>query len=328
VPFLSAVILARDEARSIARCIDSLRPHVDEVLVLDTGSVDDTVAIASAHGARVEHFAWVDDFAAARNHALALAEGEWRLVVDADEWLAEGAADLAPLRTGAARRFIGVVAQDNAQSTGQRTTTWLPRLLPRDVTYTGRVHEQPQLLHVTRRTGIRLAHDGYLRGQLDRKAGRNQALLEAALADDPTDVYLRYQLGKEHEVYHRYVEGAREYDAAYAATPVDASWRHDLVVRYLHTLAQAGRSADALDVADVELAHWQHSADFFFVVGEVLLTYASEHPARAVQLLALADDAWSRCLELGDTLELEGAVAGRGSHLAAHNLKVIRGEIG
>ncbi|WGL51922.1 glycosyltransferase [Nocardioides sp. BP30] len=321
------MIIARDESRSIVRCLDSLRDHVDEVLLLDTGSTDGTVALASAHGARVEHFTWVDDFAAARNAALAAATGDWRLVVDADEWLAEGAEELSALRAGRLPSAAGAVVQRNDQTNGQQSTAWLPRLLPRGVRYEGRIHEQPVLSSPAVRTGIVLGHDGYLREQLAVKAERNRALLEAALAADPADVYLRYQLGKDHEVHRRYVEAAQHYDLAYAATPLDAPWRHDLIVRHLFTLSQAGRSGDALDVADAELPRWTHSADFFFVVGDVLLTHAAENPAHAARLLPLAEDAWSRCLELGDTPDLPGAVAGRGSHLAAHNLKVLRGEI-
>jgi glycosyltransferase involved in cell wall biosynthesis len=326
VATISAVVLARDESRSIARCLDSLRVHVDELLVLDTGSVDDTVAIARAHGARVERFAWVDDFAAARNRALELATGDWRLVVDADEWLAEGAEELAAVR-GLAPDFIGTLTVDSALSSGQTAPTLLPRLMPREVRYAGRIHEQPILLHPTRRLAVRLGHDGYLREQLDRKAGRNRALLEAELRAAPGDPYLLYQLGKDHEVHHRYADAVGHYDAAYPVTALDAPWRHDLVVRYLFTLGQAGRAADAIDVIGTELPRWSHSADVHFVVGDVLLTCASQHPELAAQLVPLIDDAWSRCLELGDTLELPGAVSGRGSHLAAHNLVVLRGEL-
>lgn len=324
---LSAVIVARDESRSIARCLDSLRGHVDELLVLDTGSVDDTVAIARGCGARVVHFTWVDDFAAARNAALEAATGDWCLIVDADEWLAAGAEELARLRGGGTPTAPGAVGQLNEQSSGQRGMSWIPRLLPRGVRYEGRIHEQPVLTTPAIRTGIRLGHDGYLREQLAAKSERNRVLLEAALEADPDDVYLRYQLGKDHEVHRRYPQAVQHYDLAYAAAPPETSWRHDLVIRHLFALSQVGRTGDALEIADVELPRWTHSADFFFVVGDLLLSHAVENPTQAEQLLVLAQDAWTRCLELGDTLDLPGAVAGRGSHLAEHNLQVLRGEI-
>jgi len=87
---LALVVIARDEAPRIQRLLDSVAPWVDDMLVLDTGSSDETVQRAVASGARVAHFAWCDDFAAARNAALAQSNADWHLVLDADEWLIEG----------------------------------------------------------------------------------------------------------------------------------------------------------------------------------------------------------------------------------------------
>ena len=101
-------MIVRDEARCLERCLASARPWVDGIVVLDTGSVDATVEIARRHGARVAHFEWIDDFAAARNAALAASDADWRLVLDADEWIAEGGESLAALRRQAAD-FVGQV---------------------------------------------------------------------------------------------------------------------------------------------------------------------------------------------------------------------------
>jgi glycosyltransferase involved in cell wall biosynthesis len=83
---LSVVIIARNEAPRIGRCIDSVR-FATEVIVLDGGSTDDTVAIARAHGARVEVAADWPGFGAQKNRALAMAGGDWILSLDADEWV-------------------------------------------------------------------------------------------------------------------------------------------------------------------------------------------------------------------------------------------------
>ena len=82
---LSMCMIARDSARTLRAALDSIRPFVDEMVVVDTGSVDDTPAIAAACGARVAHFAWCDDFAAARNELLRLAGGEWLFWMDSDD---------------------------------------------------------------------------------------------------------------------------------------------------------------------------------------------------------------------------------------------------
>ncbi len=68
-------------------CLDSVKDFVDEIVVLDTGSSDGTVAIAEAAGARVEKLPWPGDFAPARNAALKFVNGDWVLVLDADEQL-------------------------------------------------------------------------------------------------------------------------------------------------------------------------------------------------------------------------------------------------
>ncbi|MEB3324793.1 MAG: glycosyltransferase, partial [Cyanobacteriota bacterium] len=89
-------MIVRDGASSLAACLASVRDFVDEMVVVDTGSVDDSVAIAEASGAVVHHLPWPGDFAAARNAALRWVTGDWVLVLDADERLRPQA--MAPLR--------------------------------------------------------------------------------------------------------------------------------------------------------------------------------------------------------------------------------------
>src|SRR5437016_1157295 len=86
-PRLSFCAIVRNEAANIVRCLDSVAALVEEKIVVDTGSTDDTVALAEDCGATVSFFAWRDDFAAARNAAVEKATGDWILWLDADEFL-------------------------------------------------------------------------------------------------------------------------------------------------------------------------------------------------------------------------------------------------
>src|SRR5206468_12725392 len=88
-PALSLCMIARDEENNLARCLESVRGIVDEIIVVDTGSTDDTPEIARRYGARVEFFTWRDHFADARNESLKYAHGNWLMWMDADEELAE-----------------------------------------------------------------------------------------------------------------------------------------------------------------------------------------------------------------------------------------------
>jgi (heptosyl)LPS beta-1,4-glucosyltransferase len=88
---VSGVVIAKDEADRIGRCVSSLAALCSEVIVLDSGSRDATVAVATAAGARVERQAWLG-FAAQKNAAIQHASQPWVLLLDADEWLEPAAA--------------------------------------------------------------------------------------------------------------------------------------------------------------------------------------------------------------------------------------------
>ena len=327
---VALVMIARDEAANVVRALASARNHVDELVVLDTGSTDATVELARAAGARVGRFAWRDDFAAARNAALELADADWNVVVDADEWIRDGGPALLELRH-TPPGFVGLLRVDSHfdMPAGIATApSWLPRVLPRGVRYDGCIHEQPVHALPARRLQVVLDHEGYRAAALEAKAGRNGRLLAQALRRAPDDAYLHYQAGKDHDVYERYADAAqafarsRECEAAADAGRI-RSWHHDRLVREIHALKRCGRHEDAVQLAEGEMARWPESPDFFFALGDLLLDWATEQPERAGELLPMIESAWLRCLEIGERPDLEGAVAGRGSVLAASNLAVL-----
>jgi tetratricopeptide (TPR) repeat protein len=84
-PGVSLCMIVKDEEDNLARCLASIKPIVDEMVVVDTGSTDRTRDIAEFFGARVYDFEWINDFAAARNFSISKAKGDWTLIMDADE---------------------------------------------------------------------------------------------------------------------------------------------------------------------------------------------------------------------------------------------------
>lgn len=222
-PLISLAVIARDEAARLPGLLSGHRDLWDEAVVVDTGSRDDTAAVAAEHGARVEHFPWCDDFGAARNAALAACTGRWALVLDADEHIA--AADQPRLRELAANAgLIGFVLPQWNYSDDAAQPGWRPvsadtaaeargacgyvvarqvRLFPVDarIRYRGRIHEsvESDLLAVgatLESLGIPVHHHGHRGDAAAREArlSRNDALLRRKLRESPNDPRTRLEL--------------------------------------------------------------------------------------------------------------------------------------
>jgi tetratricopeptide (TPR) repeat protein len=322
---LNLVMIVRDEARCIRRALESARPHVDAMIVLDTGSVDATRDLAAQAGAQVYDFKWCDDFSAARNAALDQSEADWNLILDADEWL-EGEASALGAQALSGVPFIGQVRVASQMEAAGASQSWIPRLLPRGVRYEGRIHEQPASDLRQIRLPLHIGHDGYLADNLARKGSRNETLLLAEIEAHPQDAYLWMQLAKEYQVRERPPQAAVCYAEALRLCPPEAPFRHALVVRAITAFKTDERLEEALALADAEAANWETSPDFFFAVGDLYLEWASRNPDQALaQHLPVAEFAWKRCLEIGEREDLDSSVAGRGGHMAAHNLAVLYG---
>ena len=98
-PGVSLCMIVKDEEANLARCLASVKPIVDEMVVVDTGSTDRTRDIAEFFGAWVYEFEWSGDFAEARNFSLSKAKGDWILIMDADEII-------SPLDYGRFRKLV------------------------------------------------------------------------------------------------------------------------------------------------------------------------------------------------------------------------------
>ncbi len=209
---LSLCMIVKDEAKVLARCLESVRGVVDEIVVVDTGSADDTGAIAESFGARVLHHPFADDFSAARNASLAAATTPWILVLDADEWLTNesGAALRRAVTAKDAETAAGFFLEfDNDLGGGRSHVCSIVRVFRRDpaIRFQYRIHEQvlpsiidfarPKRLRVPILTDVIVKHDGYLpaRRQSKSKDQRNARLFELQVRDTPDDPYAWYKYG-------------------------------------------------------------------------------------------------------------------------------------
>jgi glycosyltransferase involved in cell wall biosynthesis len=207
-PLVSAAIIVRDEADHLRRCLASIVDWVDQIVVVDTGSVDDSVDVARQFGATLGTFPWTGDFAAARNHALDLSIGRWLLYIDADEIVdpVDRTAVHAELRDHEASIALRVWFRSRpAFSPYREFRLWKHRP---DIRFVGRIHETPvpdirrisadEGLSVDDSALVRLTHYGY-EGDQTKKHRRNLPMLEQRVVEFPNRCYLWNHLGNVRE---------------------------------------------------------------------------------------------------------------------------------
>ncbi|MFN8392745.1 MAG: glycosyltransferase [Bdellovibrionota bacterium] len=258
-PAISLCMIAKDEEQFLEQCIRSVLPIVSETIVLDTGSKDNTVAIARSLGAKVIHRAWTGDFAEARNVSLQYASGDWILVLDADERIAER--DLPDLAALTRDRSICWEFLQRHYSNDHRLSNYFPvrgehpecevghagyfesnlvRLFPNreGLHYRGKVHELVEHSIVDlgkqtiKRTDIRIHHYGHTEAV---KRAKNKGTLytplgQAKVQQNPNDWKNQFELGVEYNNNRLYEKSeqafkrAAELNGAYISTFINLGY--------------------------------------------------------------------------------------------------------
>ncbi len=218
---LSAALIAKNEERFLGGCLESLRGVADDVVVVDTGSDDNTREIAREHGARLFDFPWTGDFAAARNHALEQSQGDWILYIDADERVRPPAPDHLPAIFADTSMVAYFVHFHSAVGLTAYREVRLFRNHPR-IRFEGNMHEtiwpgiqSCQLWHggEVGYSDLVLDHLGY-EGDQTHKHERNLPLLLEALKRDPGKIYHRCHLAQVYAGLGRHAESRAAWEEA------------------------------------------------------------------------------------------------------------------
>jgi GT2 family glycosyltransferase/SAM-dependent methyltransferase/tetratricopeptide (TPR) repeat protein len=208
---LSLCMIVRDNERTIDPCLESIRPWVDEIVVVDTGSTDCTPEVCKSYGARLFEFPWCDDFSAARNESLKHARGEWLFWMDSDDTIpAECGRKLRALADGPhPDKIAGYIMQVHCPAPGDdghvdvTVVDHLKLIRNRpDLRFSGRIHEQ--LLPAIRNAGgdvawtdIYVVHSGseHSPEAFQRKLERDLRILHQELREQPDHPFVLFNLG-------------------------------------------------------------------------------------------------------------------------------------
>ena len=254
-------MIVRDNETTIRPCLESIQPWVDEMVIVDTGSTDATPQISEELGARVFHWPWRDDFAAARNESLKPACGEWIFWMDSD--------DTIPEECGRKLREL-VDGDHDEQVLGYTMQVHCPGKDPTDVTavdhvklfrnrpdlrFEFRIHEQ--IIPAIRRAGGEVAwtdlyvvHSGsdHSPEGRQRKLERDFRLLELELADRPDHPFVLFNLGMTHADAQQHPEAADYLRRCIDVSQPDESHLRKAYALLVSSLSQCGQTDEAWEV--------------------------------------------------------------------------------
>ena len=270
---ISLNLIAKDEAASIGRCLESVEGVVDEMIVVDTGSADDTAQIAASHGAQVLSFPWTDDFGAARNHGLMHCRGDWVLSLDADERLDPDTKHYVREAAATPNVDLWYLRLLNLYPDGESgTEVRLVRLFRRTpgMHYVGRIHEQLMqnlAAAVAGHSQALIHHEGYHPTVMEekQKIARNVRLLELGLKDTENggsamlrSSYLHYWAMNSQgaERLRRLEEFSQYVDTHFDDLKERMAWIPSGLLHYAAALRNAGRRSESADVARRMLAEF------------------------------------------------------------------------
>ncbi|WP_196602436.1 glycosyltransferase family 2 protein [Pectinatus frisingensis] len=284
--FISACVIMKNEEKNIQRYLKYIRPLVNEIIFVDTGSTDNTIDIAQRAGAKVYNFKWCDDFAAAKNFAIEKARGRWIIFLDADEYFPENDGrqvlkyikkyDSDPKVDALACKMTNI-DPDNDEFLSSFYQLRVFRNDP-DMRYLGKIHESLQgrnnkiIQLKVLQDDVQIMHTGYSASNSKEKSKRNLVLLKNEVeknGDDPQ--YFAY-MG---DCYY----GLGDYEKAiyYSRKFIDSGLNMigaeiNPYVRLIDSLFLAGHAnVEILKAVDAAIDKFKTVPDFFVMKSFLLL---------------------------------------------------------
>jgi len=274
---LSACLIVRDNENTIRPCLESIKPWVDEIVVVDTGSKDQTAQICEEMGARVFHWPWRDDFSAARNESIDHARGEWIFWMDSDDTIPEHCGkQLRELADSAhTENVLGYVAQVHCPGMDSMDITAVDHVKlfrnHSDLRFEFRIHEQ--IIPSIRRAGGEVAwtdlyvvHSGSDQTEKGRagKLVRDFRLLEKELADRLNHPFVLFNLGMTHADAKQFESAVEYLVRCIDVTGPEESHLCKTYALLVNALSQLNRNEQAWEVVNNGLKLFPEDKELMF----------------------------------------------------------------
>ncbi len=321
---VSLCMIVKNEEANLERCLTSIKDIVDEMIIVDTGSTDQTVAISESFGAKVYHFPWTNSFSEARNESLKHATKEWILIMDADDEFCKEDKGLLEqlihdnpednnLYFFETLNYCGSFADSNNISVNLN-----PRFFKNNYGfyYEGEVHNQLVNYKNSRKDinlPIRIYHYGYLDNNIKakNKRERNIFLLEEQLKNEPNNKYACFNLANEYFALEDIKKALYFYYKSYEEFSPNIGYGYILMIRIVIANFYLGLYDKAMEFADTGLRYYPKFTDLYFF--QAIIYKAMGKPTLALKSL-------EKCVEMGESPAELKFLYGTGSFKAKYEI--------
>lgn len=320
---LSLTMIVKNESRCLSRCLDSVRDIVSEIIIVDTGSTDNTKEIAKKYNCSIYNFDWEEDFSSARNYAIEKSTGDWNLILDADEYISNDCKETimnfinnpSNQNKVAQVKIVSNFLEDNQEKESQ---SFISRIAPKYTKFSGKIHEQLGVDLKRERINVEIKHDGYF---FIDKSNRNLDLLLSSVKKNPKNCYLLYQTAKTYNIAKKFNEADTFFKKCYKTIDKNAGYRYSLINDYLYNIIHMKKFKEGLSLINEEKEFLSDNPDFHFACGLFYMELVMSDISKYINFFKNIELEYLTCLNLGETKKYD-SVLGTGSFMAAYNLGV------
>ncbi|MGE4214251.1 MAG: glycosyltransferase [Anaerotignaceae bacterium] len=297
---ISLCMIVKNEEKYIEQCLSSVASIVKEIIIVDTGSTDNTLELARRFNPKVFEYPWDSNFGNARNHSLAQATGDWILVLDADEAIySEDLEKLTDIVQTTKSNEIALKFHNfTSEVSEENYNTHIGVRLFKNYCfrYEGAIHEQlvPTNEIISRNpyiTDIRVRHYGYLRSNAgQKKRERNVPIIQKILDENPNDSFQLFNMGNEYMSLDDFNKALYYFEKAYANKNVSLAYCPHLIFRRAACLHYLNRNEESLKIIEEGLKLYPKCTDYEYFRGIIY---------KVLKRYTLAIDSFNKCIAMG-----------------------------
>lgn len=278
---ISICMIVKDESKVLEKCLESIKDYNYEIIIVDTGSSDNTKDIALKYTRNVFDFFWCNDFSKARNFSINKSSNDFILILDADENVIDLDKNELEKQAIENKDKVGRILIENEYLRENNKfiyKEYVSRFFNRTkYKYSGNVHEQiikrDNSIFDTYNLPVTFQHSGYSKEEVIRKGKvvRNIGMLKESLKTNNSDPYIYYQLGKSFYIEGDFSNAKSNFEKALNLN-VDTKFEYvqDLIESYGYSLINLGEYKQCMNFLNL-YDEFKNSADFIFLIALIYM---------------------------------------------------------